>query len=87
MTAYEQLMALRATRANPEQQQGSAVDRVIAKTTKVVRESYARTVAQVAEVYEAAEQNVMTTPDLWEIGRLRARERTAQMLLDIMNGK
>lgn len=89
MSAYEQLMTkINATSAQRTEQvvDGEAlVAKALMVLDQVTSEAYGRTAQFIGDKYEAAKLNIQATPQLFNSGRERARERTAEVLLNLLN--
>ncbi len=88
MSNYAQLMALINNNAQLAEQQDegkSLLTKTLEVVDQVTSEAYGRTVQALGDTYEAAKLNVQATPQLFNVGRERARERTAAVLVKLLS--
>ena len=88
MSNYAQLMSLINNNAQPVEQQDegkSLITKALEVADQIASEAYGRTVQAIGYTYEAAKLNVQATPQLFNVGRERARERTAAVLIKLLS--
>ena len=88
MSNYAQLMSLINNNAQPVEQQDegkSLITKTLEVADQITSEAYGRTVQALGDTYEAAKLNVQATPQLFNVDRERARERTAAVLLKLLS--
>jgi len=88
MSNYAQLMSLinKPVQATAQEDEGkSLITKALEVADQITSEAYGRTVQAIGYTYEAAKLNVQATPQLFNVGRERARERTAAVLIKLLS--
>ena len=88
MSNYAQLISLinnNAQSAAKEDEGKSLITKTLEVADQITSEAYGRTVQAIGDTYEAAKLNVQATPQLFKVGRERARERTAAVLIKLLS--